>query len=392
MQKNSKKPNKKDFNIGARGVTTIEYAITLGLIGVVAIGATRSVGIEIEQLFTGVNSTLASHDVAGSGGSDDEDESGTTVAASCMDPSNVGTLGTESGCLGMLIVDRPTLYGATLHGDASYEIATADGTFTLEDDGMNIFTGQITDFADLFNNDSWSGDIGYWDVSNVTDFSGTFQGSQFAGSIAGWDVSSASNMDEMFRDFAGAWPNLAGWNVSSVTSMEGMFRGSDFDQNIGGWNVSSVQNFTQMFATTPFNQNIQSWDVSSATNMMMMFDMARQFNSDLSGWNVSNVTNMGGLFRNSSFNKDISSWDVSNVTQMWSTFSYAPFNRNIGNWDVSNVEAADYMFAYNSVFDQDLSGWCTPKIDPANGDEFLYDEETSASWTSDEKPVWGTCP
>ena len=130
-----------------------------------------------------------------------------------------------------------------------------------------------------------------------------------------------------------------------------------------------ITNMNQMFKdkTTFNNADISAWDVSTVTIMNNTFDGAEAFNQPLSSWNVSSVTNMQYMFRifsgTSTFNQDISSWNVSSVTNM------------------------DSMFENASVFDQDISGWDVSLIasKPIN-----FDNNTPATWTTAEKPLWGT--
>ncbi len=61
----------------------------------------------------------------------------------------------------------------------------------------------------------------------------------------------------------------------------------------------------------------------------------------------------------------------------------------ISNWDVSNLEAGsfDYMFAYCTNFNQDLSGWCVSQVTSPP-----IDFSTNSALTPANHPVWGTCP
>ena len=61
----------------------------------------------------------------------------------------------------------------------------------------------------------------------------------------------------------------------------------------------------------------------------------------------------------------------------------------ISHWDVSNLEARsfDYMFAYCTNFNQDLSGWCVSQVTSPP-----IDFSTNSALTPANHPVWGTCP
>ena len=53
---------------------------------------------------------------------------------------------------------------------------------------------------------------------------------------------------------------------------------------------------------------------------------------------------MGSMFYNSLFNNDISGWVVSKVKDMNSMFAHSDFDGDISKWDVSNVEDMNDMF------------------------------------------------
>jgi surface protein len=83
------------------------------------------------------------------------------------------------------------------------------------------------------------------------------------------------------------------------------------------------------------------------------------------------------------------SWDVSSVQSMGNMFSScSKFNDSgITSWNVSNVTTMDSMFYLNTLFNQDLSGWCVTLI-PSLPSNFAT---STPAWVL-PKPVWGTCP
>ena len=121
------------------------------------------------------------------------------------------------------------------------------------------------------------------------------------------------------------------------------------------------------------------------------FKACANFNYDISAWDTGNITTMQRMFTGAnSFNQNIGNWDTGLVSNMSEMFRLASsFNQNIGNWDTSNVSNMNGMFRNASSFDQDISGWCVSLIPTKPTD---FDTNTSASWTTAEKPVWGTCP
>nr|WP_289108680.1 BspA family leucine-rich repeat surface protein [uncultured Halomonas sp.] len=284
----------------------------------------------------------------------------------CYDPDNIGKVGTYSGCMGMLIVDRGMLDQAV--SDETYAIDKDGVSYTFADSEYNIFTGQVTDMLSLFMNETFSddlrfnGDINYWDTSNVTEMGYMF-----------------------YRNYAFN-TYIGDWDTSKVTRTSYMFSRSAFNQPLAGWNTSNMTDMTSMFARSDFNQPIGNWNTSSATIMSRMFEYT-SFNQDISGWDLSNVTDISAMFNyNTSFNQDISTWNTSQVSNMASVFSYSNFNRDISAWDTSKVSTMRYMFRDNTAFNQDLSEWCVsrdPSID--------YFDDGATSWTL-PKPVFGTCP
>jgi hypothetical protein len=88
-------------------------------------------------------------------------------------------------------------------------------------------------------------------------------------------------------------------------------------------------------------------------------------------WNTINVITMGWLFRNTPMNPDISGWNVANV---------APTAYTIN-------DGFRAMFAGNTAFNRNLSGWCVNDF-PTLPDGF----DTGATAWVLPRPVWGTCP
>ena len=212
------------------------------------------------------------------------------------------------------------------------------------------------------NATSFNQDIGNWDVSGVRRMRSMFNSSEvFNQDISGWDVSSVEDMRSMFRSATSFNQGIGGWDVSEVTSMSSMFQGAEsFDQDLGNWDVANVTSMRTMFSFTgSFNQDIGKWDVSAVTAMNAMFQGAESFDQDIGEWDVSNVTDMRFMFNMAeSFNQDIGDWNVSSVTDMGGMFQYAKsFNGDIGSWNVANVTGMMVMFQYAKSFNQDISDW-----------------------------------
>lgn len=280
-------------------------------------------------------------------------------------------------------------------------------------------TGYLTDLSDALSNQDELTSVPAYIPNSVTNVDRLFYGCTIFNDyrLQYWDTSNITSMSEMFA-FTPFNQNIGSWNVADVIDMSGMFRNnSSFNQNIGSWNISSVSSISEMFYNaTTFNQNISSWNTSNVTNMRFAFSNADAFNQPIGTWNTSNVTNMERMFLNNNvFNQNIGSWNTGKVTNMHSMFSSAiAFNQNIGSWntskvtdmgemfynansfnqdisgwDTSLVTDMTYMFYSADVFDQDISSWCVTLI-PTKPTEF--DTNTLITWTTAEKPVWGTCP
>ncbi len=290
------------------------------------------------------------------------------------------------------------------------------------------FTGQLSSWDtsnvsatnEMFRSaHSFNGNIGLWDVSKVTNMYYMFQDAKkFNGSLSSWNVSSVKNMEGMFYMAIVYNNSMTQWDVSSVTNMKDMFRNATsfnfglflapnvtasvtnmanmfrgattFNVNIGGWNTSSVTDMRSMFQdASRFDQPIGNWDTSNVTRMEGMFNNADAFNQPIGNWDTSKVTNMYSMFRlNGAFTMDIGNWDTSSVTNFSYMFNGATvFNMDIGRWNTANATNMTKMFRTASAFNQDLSGWCVPNISSLP-DNF----KTQSPLSSDNTPVWGTCP
>jgi surface protein len=256
-----------------------------------------------------------------------------------------------------------------------------DSIFNQDISSWNV--GNVTNLSNLFRKSLFNKDISKWNVGRVINMEGIFAESRFNGNISNWEVKSVTNIAQIFSIsiFNG---DLSKWEVSSVTNMSEAFQSSIFNGDISNWNVSKVTQMNRAFRNSKFNGNLSKWDVSNVIDMSSMFDMAI-FNNDISNWNVSKVQNMEYLFWQSRFNKDISRWDVRNVTNMQSMFLMSIINSDISNWDVSKVRNMTNMFAYNNVFNQNLSKW---NVKLVNQCRFFSHENTS--WTL-PKPNFTNC-
>ena len=187
---------------------------------------------------------------------------------SCYERANVGTVGTAGECNQMLIVDRAMLVEATHIANGEDKAIRLGGSdYTFGDSAHNIFTGQVTDMHDLFEDDTdFNADIGYWNTANVIYMSSMFDGAfAFNRDIGAWDLGSATNLHSMFYKAAAFNQNIGGWQTQAVTNMVQMFYGaSAFNQNIGGWDISNLKKAENMLDksaidTANYNQLLLGW-------------------------------------------------------------------------------------------------------------------------------------
>ncbi len=246
---------------------------------------------------------------------DDYDSLFSVSMSSCYNSSNVGTLGTQSPCQNMLIVNKSMLNFAIdnnlIGSGLDYYIPFGGNNYTFGDSTYNIFTGQVTNIDSLFyNENNFNSDIGYWDTSSVTSMVNVFRNANsFNQSIENWDTSSVTLMSGMFIGATSFNQPLDSWDTSSVTDIGSMFYGAtSFNQPLNSWNTSSVNATGRMFRdANSFNQSLDNWDTSSVTTMWTMFLDALSFNQNISSWNVSSVTSCG------SFNGGASALESSNI-------------------------------------------------------------------------------
>jgi len=189
--------------------------------------------------------------------------------------------------------------------------------------------------------------------------------------------------------------NIVSWNTQNLTNFA-LTGCTQFNQPIGSWNTQSLINLADCFyGCISFNQNINSWNISNVTSLFRTFYQCTNFNQPLSNWNTSNVTSMSQTFLQcTNFNQNISSWNTAKVTSMSSMFSGAtafnqPLARSGDSWNTALVTNMVNMFNGASSFDQNISNWCVSLISTKPSG---FDTGTLTSWTTAEKPIWGTCP
>jgi len=283
---------------------------------------------------------------------------------------------------------------------------------TVGAEGIRVAANDpITSMQQMFEGSAINNaDISAWDVSTVTNMQDMFSNNDaFNQDISSWDVSNVTNMNQMFylnSVFNNGGVALDWADTSSVTNMQSMFQSATaFNQDVSSFNLSSITTMINMFRdSTLFNNGgvafSGTWSTTlSATSKTLtdFFRNAISFNQDVSSWDMSSVTSIGNIFKDATafnnggvaLNGNFAS--LSNVGDFYGTFWGAgAFNQDISNWDVSGHTAntgMQKMFQDATAFDQDISGWDVSNTPSLPTD---FDANTSANWTIDRKPSWGT--
>ena len=112
-------------------------------------------------------------------------------------------------------------------------------------------------------------------------------------------------------------------------------------------------------------EGVENMDVSNVQSMLEWFRHIDVFDGDVTGWDVGNVKSMSYMFNGNKY-----------------------FDQDIGCWDVSACSKMVAMFYSARAFNQDLSRWCVRYV-PSRQTDF---DAITPSWSSSNKPKWGTCP
>lgn len=272
---------------------------------------------------------------------------------------------TAPGCANPVVSLAGLSNSPTLTSPSGTKTSVSEGTNATPASGRWVVEGNFNRFAVgsgsaancLVSVDEW-GETGTTDLSNafggttnltsvvappatVRNMSGIFQQSSFNGSIGNWDVSNVTNMGSAFASNTAFNQDISSWNVAKVTDFSAMFSGTGaFNQPIGSWNTGSALTMENMFWNAKaFDLAINDWDVSKVTNMNQMFS-ASVFNRALDKWRVNSVQSMRGMFSNNTvFNRDISMWQPFQVRDMTEMFAWASsFRQNLSPWYVGNVQ------------------------------------------------------
>jgi surface protein len=361
---------------GSRGVSVVEYAILLGLIGALAIGATLAIGLSNQETFDTANVALeggiASANANGQdgqgGGSPTQPPTTNPVLMQVSAPSGLVEL-TLYGANNTVIdwggpSDCPTTpqTGAHIFITCNY---TAPGLYdvsiggTLNGFGFNNAT--ISSFASgiLYNIAVYDGgysdtagraeivSISDWGTVGLTRLDGMFVGSSLLQSLPASLPPTVISLNRTFVDDAVVPPQVASWDTSNIRELVGTFmRNSVVSVDLAGWDVSNVTHMIDTFSQSASNPNIGGWDVSSVRVMNSVFQDNTAFNRDISGWDVTNVVN----------------YDTPGLFAFGSLFSGASaFNQDLSTWCVDDDVAPDAEVGVNYYFDSFATSWVLPR-------------------------------
>jgi surface protein len=198
-------------------------------------------------------------------------------------------------------------------------------TVAFENSGKIYFENNICKCPQATNGDQDKIDgIVYTAVNNTSIRTELAKGNIYLCTTLVTDMSGTSNpLANFFNDnsFNG---NIGFWDVSNVTNMDGMFFNAEsFNRDISNWDTSKVENMGSLFKNaSSFNQDIGDWDTSKVTKMLDLFALAKAFDQDISQWDTSSATTMDGMFREAIlFNQDLSTWCVENINTLPENFA-----------------------------------------------------------------------
>lgn len=288
-------------------------------------------------------------------------------------------------------------------GDGQYETITSYSGNTHTYSSIGTYTISITgeiqgwSFSGVTTSKNEIKTISQWGSLKINN--GSYQvigaflnctGLTLNGLVDSLNTSGVTTMNSWFDGCTSltTFPYLSNLTMSGVTQTSSMFRDcTSFNAPMTGWNMSSIYNMANMFANcSSFNQDLSSWIVGSSMSISSAFLNCSSFNSPL--FSGAAISIMFSTFRGcSSFNQPLTQWNVANTSNFAYAFSgCSNFNQNISYWNTSQALGMSGMFSNASSFDQDISSWCVSSIPTKPTD---FDNGTSVSWTTAEKPNWG---
>jgi surface protein len=174
---------------------------------------------------------------------------------------------------------------------------------------------------------------------------------------------------------------IGSWDVEKATTMAGMFSGAKMFDIALAWNAKACINFsTFMYDCKNFNQSINGFQINSlgslaGISLTQFMRECRNFNNGQVCYkttgsapitiNLTGAGNCDSMFKEMiGFNQNMDAIDLTTATQVGGFMMHGQsFNNGkaIGDstapiqWSVRRASHAQYMFAYNLVFNQDVS-------------------------------------
>ena len=150
----------------------------------------------------------------------------------------------------------------------------------------HILVDRLMNFADVFKDTAFNGDISEWNTQHMVLANSMFENCPFNGDLSRWNTRSLRQSDRMFFNskFTG---EISSWNVASLENATSMFEGSCFNGDIYKWNTRCLKVTDRMFAESAFNGELSQWNIDAANkgSMVEMFEQSA-FSGDLFQWRI----------------------------------------------------------------------------------------------------------
>lgn len=174
--------------------------------------------------------------------------------------------------------------------------------------------------------------IGSWDVEKATTMAGMFSGAKMFDIALAWNAKACVNFSTFMYDCKNFNQSINGFQINSLGSLAGINL-SQFVRECRNFNNGEVCYKTTGSAPITIN-------LTGAGNCDSMFKEMIGFNQNMDALDLTTATQVGGfMMHGQSFNNGKAAGD-----------STAPIH-----WSVRRASHAQYMFAYNHRFNQDVS-------------------------------------
>ncbi|QNI21147.1 hypothetical protein [Vibrio phage vB_pir03] len=256
--------------------------------------------------------------------------------------------------------------------------------------------------ATLFNNGSAPGVSDNpltWNTTAVTSTKGMFCHADSFNQEVPFDVGNVTDGSEMFREAALFNQNVASLQFTQATTLARIFENAVAFNNgsadgvtgaMLNWaSTNALVNAESMFeGASIFDQDV-SLQTGSITNAKAMFKNAPKFDRDMMWFSFGEVLDMSEMFRGATAftGSGIDFWQTGKATDMSFMFAdAAAFNAVPVTWSFTEVTNMTGMFSGATSMNQDISGWCVPKITVA---PTSFDLNAGFAGNAALQPQWG---